>query len=49
LRAKLLALEGDEGARGILRDGEIHPVPLPGQRALTDLDTPEEWEAWRRK
>lgn len=40
-------LTGDEGARALLR---LHPVrlhPLPGQHALTDLDTPEDWAAWR--
>jgi len=40
-------LSGDEGARAILR---AHPpvlLPLPGRNALTDLDTPEDWAAWR--
>lgn len=43
----LAVLTGDDGARSVLR---MHPptlVPLPGRRALVDLDTPEEWAAWR--
>lgn len=42
----LTTLAGDVGARGLV---EIHgaiAVPLPGQHALTDLDTPEDWAAW---
>ncbi|MFN4098530.1 MAG: NTP transferase domain-containing protein [Pararhodobacter sp.] len=42
-------LTGDEGARAILR---AHPpvlLPLPGSRALTDLDTPEDWAEWRNR
>ncbi|WP_212523199.1 nucleotidyltransferase family protein [Actibacterium sp. MT2.3-13A] len=49
LFAELARLHGDQGARTVLqahRD-EIRPIPLPGQRALTDLDTPEAWETWR--
>lgn len=42
-------LTGDEGARSLL---QTHPhrlrlIPLPGTHALTDLDTPEAWAAWR--
>ena len=49
LRAKLLSLKGDEGARTLLRapDQPVIAVPLPGRRAVTDLDTPEDWAAWR--
>jgi CTP:molybdopterin cytidylyltransferase MocA len=49
LLADLAALHGDEGARSVLRRHglRIHPVPLPGRHALTDLDTPEDWAAWR--
>ncbi|WP_395539856.1 NTP transferase domain-containing protein [Neotabrizicola sp. sgz301269] len=49
LRAELLALTGDEGARSVLhrhRD-RLRLVPLPGAHATTDLDTPEDWAAWR--
>lgn len=47
----LAALEGDSGAGGVIRAAHkadrVEPVPLPGQRALTDLDTPADWAAWR--
>ncbi len=45
----LAQLEGDRGAREMLRRhaAEVLLVPLPGRRALTDLDTPEDWAAWR--
>lgn len=47
----LLALSGDEGARRLLQDNidRVQPVPLPGSRAITDLDTPEAWAEWRAK
>lgn len=45
----LTRLSGDQGARGVLQAHSalqrLHP--LPGEHALTDLDTPEAWEAWR--
>ncbi|AHD09752.1 nucleotidyltransferase family protein [Phaeobacter gallaeciensis] len=49
----LSQLTGDQGARAILKaaqhQGEvICPVPLPASHALTDLDTPEAWAAWRQ-
>jgi CTP:molybdopterin cytidylyltransferase MocA len=49
LRPALLRLKGDQGARDILRTeaDQILPLPLPGSRAVTDLDTPEDWAAWR--
>lgn len=45
----LAALEGDRGARDILRDAAEHlvDVPTPGRGATLDLDTPEAWDAWR--
>jgi CTP:molybdopterin cytidylyltransferase MocA len=45
--AAMHELSGDQGARAILRDHPPRLHPLPGQRALTDLDTPEAWAAWR--
>jgi CTP:molybdopterin cytidylyltransferase MocA len=47
LRPDLLALTGDAGGRDILRREAVRLVPLPGRRALTDLDTPEDFAAWR--
>lgn len=49
IRAELANLSGDEGARAVLGrhvDATVF-VPLPDQRALTDLDTPEDWSLWR--
>ena len=49
LRAQLQDLHGDEGARGVLirHAARIQLIALPDQHALTDLDTPEAWAAWR--
>ncbi|MGR3271915.1 nucleotidyltransferase family protein [Thalassococcus profundi] len=45
----LRQITGDQGARDILRANShrLRRVALPGRNALTDLDTPEAWEAWR--
>lgn len=45
----LAALSGDRGARDVLSANRerLVRVPLPGRHALTDLDTPEAWAAWR--
>ena len=47
----LMRLEGDRGAREVVAE---HPefvvdVVFDGARALTDLDTPEAWAAWRTR
>jgi molybdenum cofactor cytidylyltransferase len=44
------ALSGDRGARDVLREGSefVTDVPTPGRSAVVDLDTPEDWESWRR-
>ena len=49
LRGELAGLIGDTGARDVLLAyaTAIVFVPLPANRALTDLDTPEDWAAWR--
>jgi len=49
LLADLQTIKGDKGARGLLKQHEkrVHLVPLPDRRALTDLDTPEDWATWR--
>lgn len=53
LFGQIAALAGDAGARALLKAeaarGRVRPVPLPGQRAVTDLDTPEAWAEWRRR
>ncbi|MDX1780870.1 MAG: nucleotidyltransferase family protein [Thalassovita sp.] len=45
----LKALGGDQGARRVLAGNvdRVDLVALPAQHALTDLDTPEAWQAWR--
>ncbi len=42
-------LEGDSGGNSIIanHDDAVHLVPLVGNRARQDLDTPEDWAAWR--
>ncbi len=47
----LSKLTGDHGAKSILaaHPGDVARIPLPDQRATTDLDTPEDWAAWRGK
>lgn len=45
--ACLSRLRGDEGARALLRASPPRLLALAGQRALTDLDTPADWVAWR--
>jgi CTP:molybdopterin cytidylyltransferase MocA len=46
---ELAALAGDVGARAVLRAhrAEVVRLPLPARHAVTDLDTPEAWAAWR--
>ncbi|MBO9401438.1 nucleotidyltransferase family protein [Shimia sp. R9_3] len=45
----LRKLSGDVGARDILKANHdvVKLIPLPGDHALIDLDTPEQWENWR--
>jgi len=49
LRADLSGLSGDMGARAVLQRhaARVLPVALPARHAVTDLDTPEAWAAWR--
>jgi len=48
VRPELAALTGDPGPRAILARhiDRLRLVPLPGSRAITDLDTPEDWADW---
>ncbi|WP_341861584.1 nucleotidyltransferase family protein [Gymnodinialimonas sp. 57CJ19] len=45
----LAKLQGDEGARSILKAhaSDVALIPLKDDRATVDLDTPEDWAAWR--
>ena len=45
---ELAQITGDHGAGPLLKKTGFAPVPLRGKRAVTDLDTPEAWEAWRK-
>jgi len=49
LFAEFQSLTGDSGGNSIVaKAGDaVHHVPLPGDRARRDLDTPEDWAAWR--
>ncbi|MFY0691500.1 MAG: nucleotidyltransferase family protein [Paracoccaceae bacterium] len=46
---ELLELDGDQGAQPVIRRhiDDVELVPLPENHALHDLDTPEDWAAWR--
>ena len=43
-------LTGDAGARSVLQShaSRVRLIALPGQHAITDLDTPEAWALWRK-
>ncbi|GGE23175.1 molybdopterin-guanine dinucleotide biosynthesis protein A [Primorskyibacter flagellatus] len=45
----LKALTGDTGARALLPSEHVKLTALPGTHATTDLDTPEDWAAWRAR
>ncbi|NUH65461.1 nucleotidyltransferase family protein [Sulfitobacter sp. S0837] len=49
LFAQMRALRGDDGGRSVVHSvaDRVQLVPLPGNRARQDLDTPEDWSAWR--
>lgn len=47
--AALCALKGDQGARELIRrhQNEVHLVPSSDNAARVDLDTSEDWDAYR--
>ncbi len=47
--ADFARLKGDEGARSILKNHPPVLFALPENHAVTDLDTPEAWDAWRAR
>lgn len=47
LVAQFEQLQGDRGAGALVRRHGAELVPLPGNRAVTDLDTPQDWAKWR--
>ncbi len=44
---ELMVLTGDRGGMVVMAGEDVRPFPLPGDRAITDLDTPEDWARWR--
>lgn len=48
---ELAAITGDEGGRSVLtrHADRVRLVPLPGKMATLDLDTPEDWTAFRSR
>ncbi|MBS8271542.1 nucleotidyltransferase family protein [Halomonas litopenaei] len=49
LRPDFAGLAGDKGADALVKkhSAATHLVALPDARARFDLDTPEDWDAWR--
>jgi CTP:molybdopterin cytidylyltransferase MocA len=49
LRPAFATLDGDTGAEPIIRAhrADTTLIPLPGQHARRDLDTPADWAGWR--
>lgn len=41
---EMKSLTGDRGAQAVLASEQVSLVALPHQHALTDLDTPEDWQ-----
>ena len=48
LYGELAVLTGDVGGRALLQGEDVRAVIRPGQRAICDLDTPEDWARWRK-
>jgi molybdenum cofactor cytidylyltransferase len=48
-RPELLELTGDQGARQVLlrHADRLHSLALQGSRAVTDIDTHEDWQKWQ--
>lgn len=46
---EIAALSGDQGAKAILKRhaSRVRLLTLPENRALLDLDTPEDWQTWQ--
>ncbi|MDE9449051.1 nucleotidyltransferase family protein [Aliiroseovarius sp. Z3] len=43
---RLETLEGDQGARNLLKSLPTRIVPLPQDHASFDIDTQEDWQSW---
>ena len=44
----IATLSGDTGAKDLVARTGANLVTLPGDHAITDLDTPEDWSRWRQ-
>ncbi|WP_114287540.1 nucleotidyltransferase family protein [Candidatus Halocynthiibacter alkanivorans] len=45
----LAALSGDQGAQRLLKQDPPRLMALPADHAVCDLDTPQDWAAWRAR
>ncbi|MFT7596639.1 MAG: molybdenum cofactor cytidylyltransferase [Paracoccaceae bacterium] len=47
----LMAVTGDAGARSVIEANKdrLQTYALPGNRAICDLDTPQDWAKWRER
>lgn len=45
---RLKTLTGDQGGRSLIAEEAVNPVAFEDDRATLDLDSPEDWEDWRR-
>lgn len=46
MRARLMELSGDQGARALLRDPSTHLLTLSMAEAAQDIDTQADWQEW---
>ncbi|UWP99691.1 nucleotidyltransferase family protein [Aliiroseovarius crassostreae] len=49
LFGRIAQLSGDHGAQKILAGEKIHLIPLPGDAAILDLDTEEDWVRYQQR
>ena len=49
LLERFTELKGDDGGKGALVGEKVVTMPLSGDRATFDLDTPEDWAKWRAR
>lgn len=47
--AEIAQLTGDTGAKPIVKTHGARAIALPADHAITDLDTPDDWAAWRAR
>ena len=47
--SEIAELTGDTGGKPIVQSHGARPVALPAEHAIRDLDTPDDWAAWRAR